>query len=79
MPGDVREVDVVVRRGGHALARHDVSYGGSGAPGTIELIVHAPPGEAEVETTLGYGGRPARRTLSRVDLAAGRQAQVRAR
>jgi hypothetical protein len=79
LPGDVREVDVVVRRAGHVLARHDVRYGDAGAPATVDLIVHASPGEAEVETTLAYAATPARRSVSRVNLSVDAPAQVRAR
>jgi hypothetical protein len=75
-PGDVREADVVVRRAGHALARHDVRYGEGGAPGTLELIVHAVPGEAEVEITLACVAKPARRTVARVMLSTDRTARV---
>ncbi len=78
LPGDVTEVDVVVRRGGRALARHDVTYGKAGAPATVELVVHASPGDAEVEATLDYGGRAARRTVTRVHLSADEPAKVRA-
>jgi hypothetical protein len=78
MPGDVTEVDVIVRRRGHALARHEVQYGAAGAPGTVEFVVHAAPGEAEVETTLGYAGKPAHRTVARVELSGTEAARVRA-
>ena len=78
MPGDVTEVDVIVRRGGHALARHEVRYGAEGAPATVELIVHAAPGEAEVETNLAYAKQPARRSVARVQLATESPARVRA-
>lgn len=78
LPGDVTEVDVVVRRGGHALARHDVRYGSAGAPGTVEFIVHAAPGEAEVETNLAYAGKPSLRSVARVLLSASGPARVRA-
>ena len=78
MPGDVTEVDVIVRRGGHALARHEVRYGAEGAPATVELIVHATPGEAEVETTLGYAKQASRRSVVRVKLSAETAARVRA-
>ena len=77
-PGEVTDVDVVVRRGGHALARHEVRYDGAGAPATVELLVHARPGPAEVETTLGYAGKPARRIVARVDLSEAGTARVRA-
>jgi hypothetical protein len=79
LPGDIREVDVVVRRGAHALARHDVRYGDAGAPGTVELVVHAAPGEAEVETTLGYGEKPSRRRIVLVMLLGGKTARVSAK
>lgn len=78
LPGDVTEVDVVVRRGGRALARHEVRYGASGAPGTVEFVVHASPGEAEVETTLGYAGKDARRSVARVVFSNDGSARVRA-
>jgi len=78
LPGDITDVDVIVRRQGHALARHEVQYGASGAPGTVELVVHAPPGEAEVETTLSYGAKPARKSVSRVTLSAEGPTRVRA-
>ena len=78
LPGDVTEVDVVVRRDGHALARHDVTYGAAGAPATVELVVHAVPGDADVETTLGYGDKPARRSVAHVKLLADERAWVRA-
>jgi len=78
LPGEITEVDVVVRRGGHALARHDVQYGPSGAPGTVELIVHAPPGEAQVETVLAYGTRPARKSITTVRLSADAPSRIRA-
>ena len=78
MPGDVTEVDVIVRRGGHALARHEVLYGAGGAPATVEVLVHAAPGEAEVETTLAYAKQASRRSVARVELSADTAARVRA-
>jgi len=68
LPGEIAEVDVVVRRDGRALARHDVQYGKSGAPGLLEILVHAAPGPADVETTLVYAGKPASRTVVPVEL-----------
>ena len=76
-PGDVTAVEVIVRRGGHALARHEVHYGPGGAPATLALIVHAPPGDAEVETTLIRAGKPSRRSVAQVKLAADVPARVR--
>ena len=77
LPGEIVEVDVVVRRSGHALARHDVRYGESGAPGLLELPVRAFPGPADVETTLVYSGKPARRTVASVTLSADAPARTR--
>ncbi|HEY6907901.1 MAG TPA: hypothetical protein VI356_00910 [Myxococcales bacterium] len=77
LPGDVQEVDVIVRRGGHALARHDVRYGAAGAPGLLQFVVHATPGEAEVETSLVSPGKPERRTVSQVSLTKDASARVK--
>ena len=76
MPGEIQEVDVVVRRGGHALARHDLRYGAAGTPGLLEFVVHAAPGEAEVETSLASPGKPERRVLSEVKLTKNAPARV---
>ena len=78
-PGDLVEADVVVRRGGHALARHDERYGPSGAPGLLEIPVHAAPGAVEVEVTLVPARGPARRTMSGVRLGADAPGRMRAR
>jgi hypothetical protein len=78
MPGEITEVDVVVRRDGHALARHDVRYGAAGAPGLLQLPLRASPGDAEVETTLVYAGKPARKSVSQATLAESPSARVRA-
>ena len=67
LPGEINEIDVIVRRNGHALTRQDVRFGASGAPGLLEVPVHAAPGEADVETTLVYAGK-ASRSESRVEL-----------
>lgn len=77
LPGEIQEVDVVVRRGGHALARHDVRYGAAGAPGLLELVVHAAPGNAQVETSLVSPGKPERRVVSEVELKRSAPARVR--
>jgi len=39
--------------------------------------VHAAPGQAEVETTLVYGDKPAHRNIARVALLPDRSATVR--
>ena len=77
LPGEIREVDVVVRRAGHALARHDVRYAAEGAPGTISLLVHAAPGEVEVETTLVYAASAGHRSIARIALQPDRSATIR--
>jgi hypothetical protein len=79
LPGDIREVEVVVRRGGHPLARHDVRYGAGGAPGAVDLVVHAAPGEAEVEITLADAARQSHRSFSQVRLSPDETARVRAK
>ena len=68
LPGEISAVDAVVRRGGHVLARHQAQFGVAGAPGTLEFTVRAAPGDADVETTLIYPGKPARRTVERIKL-----------
>ncbi|TMB27132.1 MAG: hypothetical protein E6J65_06070 [Deltaproteobacteria bacterium] len=78
LPGEVKDLDVIVRRGGHALARHFVRYGAAGAPGTVEFVVFAAPGNAEVETTLAYREKPSRRSVARVELSAEDAAKVSA-
>lgn len=76
LPGEISELDVVVRRGGQMIARHDVRYGAAGAPGLEQVRVRATPGEAEVETTLVYPGRPARRSTAQVTLRKDAPARV---
>lgn len=68
MPGEISEVDAIVRRGGRLLARHEAKFGKEGAPGTLRFMVRAAPGDAELETTLLYPGKPARRTIARIRL-----------
>ena len=77
LPGEIVEVDVVVRREGHLLLRRDVQYGAAGAPGLVQLQLSAQPGDAEVETTLVYTGKPARRSVSRVALSEEAPARTR--
>ncbi|HTO98796.1 MAG TPA: hypothetical protein VMK66_17220 [Myxococcales bacterium] len=79
LPGEVTAVDVVVRRSGHALARHEVHYGPAGAPGTVEMLVHAPPGNAEVEVSLTYANGPPRLITSRISLSPDQPAALHAR
>jgi len=76
LPGEITAIDVVVRRDGHALARHEAHYGAAGAPGTIEFVVHARPGEAEVETTLAYASGRAQRFISSANLSGDQPATV---
>jgi hypothetical protein len=46
-----------------------VTFGKSGSPATVEFVVRAPPGEAEVESTVNYEGKPSRRVTVNADLA----------
>ncbi len=79
LPGELVEVDLIVRRSGKLLLRSDLRYGRAGAPATVALTVHAAPGEAEVEATLVRAGGTARRTQERVTLSAAAPARVIAR
>lgn len=79
LPGEVVEVDLIVRRGGKLLERSDLRYGTSGAPATLSLTVHAAPGAADVEATLVNADGTARRTQERVALSAAAPARVIAR
>jgi len=78
-PGGVTAVEVIVRRGGHALARHEVHYGPGGAPATLALTVQASPGDAEVETTLVRAGKPSQRVVAKVRLSSDAVARVSVR
>jgi hypothetical protein len=69
-PREVTGIDVVVRRDGRLLTRHEMTFGTVGAPSNVELVVHAPPGAAEVETTANYQGKPSRRVTVKTDLSA---------
>jgi hypothetical protein len=69
-PAEISGIDVIVRRDGRSLTRHEVTFGKAGAPQTIELVVHAPPGAAEVESTLIYEGKPSKRVTIKAELAA---------
>ena len=69
LPGDVAEMDVTVRRDGHALLRLDQKYDASGAPAAIHSVVRAAPGPAEVDAMLIDMQGNARRTRISVDLA----------
>jgi len=69
LPGEISGLDLVVRRGQRALLREEMSFGKAGAPGTVSLQIRAAPGEAEVEATLTYPGKPAHRTTAKVKLS----------
>jgi hypothetical protein len=68
-PAEISGVDVIIRRGGRSLARHEMTFGKAGAPRTVEFVVRAPPGEAEVESTVNYDGKPSRRVTVKAELA----------
>ena len=78
-PGDLTEVDVVITRDSRALARVDRQFAKGTAPERLSLEVKVAPGEADVEATLVYPGRPARRTNARVDLREGTEARLTAK
>jgi hypothetical protein len=63
-------IDVIVRRNGRPITRHEMQFGPPGAPKTIEFVVHAAPGSAEVESTLNYAGKPSRRVTVDLDFHA---------
>jgi hypothetical protein len=67
---EISGVDVLIRRDGRPLSRHEMNFGKAGAPARLEFVVHAPPGSAEVESTLNYAGKPSRRVTVKVDLQA---------
>jgi hypothetical protein len=69
-PSEITGFEVLVRRSGAALARHEVTFGAAHAPAKFELTLHLVPGPADVETTLVYGGKPARRVQTEMDLSA---------
>ena len=69
LPGELTEVDVVVTRGGRAVARVDRRYQKGAAPERLDLELRATPGEVEVEATLIYPDKAARRTVGAVVLA----------
>lgn len=79
LPGELVEVDLIVRRGGRLLQRNDLRYGARGAPGMVRATVHAAPGAAEVEATLVRGDRSASRMLMAVELSGTQPARVLAR
>jgi hypothetical protein len=67
-PKEISGVDVIVRRNGRPLSRHEMAFGSVGAPPRLEFVVHAPPGGAQVESTLVYMGKPSRRVTVDLDL-----------
>ena len=76
LPGDLREVDVLVTRGGQLLFRSDRKYAGD-APQRLALELRAAEGAAEVDATLVYRVGPARRARSTVELREGQPALLR--
>jgi len=67
-PREITGVDVIVRRNDRAVSRHEMVFGNAGSPPRLEFVVHAPPGGAEVESTLNYQGKPSRRVTVQVKL-----------
>lgn len=79
LPGELSGVDITVRQGGRALARLDRSYRIGAAPQKVVIEVRGKPGPAEVDATLVYPGKPARRTRGNVELREGAAARMVAR
>lgn len=76
-PKEITGVDVIVRRNDRPITRHEMVFGNAGSPPRLEFVVHAPPGGAEVESTLNYQGKPSRRVTLQVKLQEGSANEVR--
>jgi hypothetical protein len=79
LPGEITELELVVRREGHLITRKQIQYGKAGAPGLFETEIHARPGPTDVEVTLVYENKSAHRTSTTVDLAGDKPARISAR
>jgi hypothetical protein len=79
LPGEVVEVDVTVSRDAQPLLRLEQRYGSGGAPATVQAIVRARPGPAEVDAMLIDAGGNARRTRATVKLSKDAAAVVKLR
>lgn len=77
LPGQLREIDVVVSRDGEAVARQRTAWGSGGAPATLHLDLRARPGPFDVETTLVDQARHAQRVRAHVVLREGEVGAVR--
>lgn len=77
LPGQLREVDVVVMRGGEAVSRQRSTWGAAGAPATLHLDLRGRPGAFDVETTLVDEARHAQRVRAHVVLREGEPGTVR--
>jgi hypothetical protein len=76
-PREITGVDIIVRRNDRPLSRHEMVFGNAGSPPRLEFVVHAPPGGAEVESTLNYQGKPSRRVTVQMKLKADSTNEVR--
>jgi hypothetical protein len=76
LPGELREVDLIVTRGARLLARKDLRYGPGGAPQLLYEQVEASPGAAELEAELVYRDRPAVRARETLSLSPDAPARV---
>ena len=64
----VKELDLVVRRGGRLLHRIDQTFA-LGAPSQVRIEVRAPPGPVEIELVLVGAQGQARKGTGTVDLS----------
>jgi len=76
LPGQLSEVDLIVRRGDRLLWRKQLAFGKEGAPQLLREQLEATPGEAELEAELVYRGRQATRTRAAIALDPGVAARV---
>lgn len=78
LPGELREIDLIVRRGDRVLVREDRRFD-NGAPQIFSAQVQATPGDAELEADLIYRDRAATRTRAAIHLSSDAPAQVLAK
>ena len=75
LPGEVSEVDLIVRRGERLLVRKDLKFE-NGASQILSETFQATPGAAEIEADVIYRDHRTVRTRADVKLAEGAPARV---
>lgn len=78
LPGELREVDLVVTRDGQLLSRQELHYEAGGAPQIVRSQLRARAGSADLEADLIYRARPASRARAHIELRAAVPARVTA-